>query len=256
MKDIKSQTQWMAKEDTIIKYLEICRQAVKDEEVFKTFKSHPDYTTVLEHCSKKIGQSYLDVITKKYPFFFSSNCKHFENDQYGLPQTELYNVHGGFVRCSPSTLQYVGVLCNLIDLCRDLDNFKILEIGGGYGGQCKVITDAFQVTNYHIIDLFEPSMLQAKYLDKLNVKNVMTYVDPEFASRQDYDLIISNYALSEILEPLQTQYVEELCLKAKYGYLTCNTKFEAQVLIKDKFPTFTISPDIEGESKENYIITW
>jgi hypothetical protein len=38
-----------------------------------------------------------------------------------------------------------------------------------------------------------------------------------------YDLVISNYAFSELPSELQTRYIEKIILKAKRGYLTINS---------------------------------
>ena len=59
-----------------------------------------------------------------------------ENDRLGSPLTCDYDACGRF---SPTTLRYAKVYSDLMRLFRDLDGQRIIEIGGGYGGQCFVI---------------------------------------------------------------------------------------------------------------------
>ncbi len=40
---------------------------------------------------------------------------------------------------------------------------------------------------------------------------------------RDYDLVISNYAFSELPKKLQLAYIEKVLAKAKRGYLTMNS---------------------------------
>ena len=40
-------------------YVDVCRLAVEDEEVFRNFKCNEEYRAVLEHCSYSQGLEYL-----------------------------------------------------------------------------------------------------------------------------------------------------------------------------------------------------
>ena len=115
------------------------------------------------------------------------------------------------------------VLSDLKQLCGSLDNFNIIEIGVGYGGQCKIISDFFNIQNYYLVDLDESLNLAEKYLNKLNVKNVKV-VRPSEIARLDkkFDLIISNYAFTEISRSIQEFYLNNILLKSTHGYITCN----------------------------------
>ena len=97
----------------------------------------------------------------------------------------------------------------------------IVEIGGGYGGQCLIISKVFNFNSYTIIDLKEPSALQRRYLDYHKVPNVRC-ITPEVLEFNNIDLCISNYAFSEIARPFQDMYIEKVIMPAKKGYLTCN----------------------------------
>lgn len=250
---LRDQTHWMVREEVIKDYLKVCSDAVKDNEVFDTFKSLSAYKKILEHCSFKVANEYYRRVLKNNPYLLDIS-KIFDNDKIGNPDRFLYRDNKPF--CSFSTMQYIGVLSNLIDQFGSLDGFNIVEIGGGYGGQCKVIDSVFNFNTYRIIDLLEPSMLQAKYLAANEVSNWLVNSDADQANSQPISLVISNYALSEVLEPQQTEYVEKILLNSKRGYITCNREIKAIDKIASKFDTFMISTDINSESKENFIITW
>lgn len=240
------------KRDLILqKYLKVCVEASENEEYFSTFKSNVDYKEVLEHLSYELGLEHLNLISKNNPNLLEVG-NFFDNDLYGSPETYFY----GNKRISPTTLQYISVLSNLIDLYASLDSFQIVEIGAGYGGQCKIINDYFS-TKYTLIDFEECSSLQKKYLSNFSFANDFEFFNPENFPTKTWNLVISNYALSEVSEEDQLDYVEKICLNSDHGYITANQPLNGIELIKEKFSeTFKISKDISGERNTNYLITW
>lgn len=137
---------------------------------------------------------------------------------------------------------YKAHLKNIVKHIGPLDGLRICEIGGGYGGQAKAIFDAYSPLLYHIIDLPEVCELQKRYLIGLPVE---CFTEP---TGQDYDLVISNYALSEIVG--NNPYIDSIVTKCKHGYIACNTDF-----VKLDFKHSRI-PDIKGERETNYILVW
>lgn len=238
--------QWNPPADRIRAYLKVCKEASESEEVFNRFKSHPDYNYVLEHTSQRLGEEYL-----KQGIFFNIKC--LENDDYGMPTKHKI----GPYFCSPTTMQYMSIACRIVreKLHNILEN-RIVEIGGGYGGQCKILNDLINVAQYDIVDLPEVNLLQKKYLYNFPIIYAI-YNSDNYPKDKEWDLVIANYSLSEVEEPLQTEYVKNICLKSKHGYITSNGKIHSMDLIKEKFSdTFKISKDIEGEVESNFILTW
>jgi hypothetical protein len=227
-------TNWMVKGDTLRDYLEACKTAD-----IKNFKRDPRLTKIFEHASIEQGAAYLSLILKQTPELFKHN---FTNDLYGNPYLYEYILEGGYF--SPSTLQYIGVLSNLVTKFGSLDGIRIVEIGGGYGGQCRTIMDVFKPACYHIIDLSEVCELQNKYLaNTISCSSgFMGYGNTQ------YDLCISNYALSEI--PNNKEYIDKILRKSTHGYITCNTD-----MVKLDWP-HEKQPDIITERETNYILTW
>ncbi len=95
-----------------------------------------------------------------------------------------------------------------------LNNIDVVEIGGGYGGLCLFLhklSDLFniKIKSYTIFDLFEPMLLQKKYLELHNIEiNVINLFDNFTLNNNSF--LISNYAFSEISTDLQKIYTQKV----------------------------------------------
>lgn len=218
---------WLVKGEILDNYLTACKEAD-----FNTFKNDWRLRPIFEHTKKYIACSYIDLVRKNNSHLLSVK---WTNDTIGDPT--LQDINGWYG--SNATAQYVGVLSNLIDLYKSLDGLDILEIGGGYGGQALCILDIFSPKSYTILDLPEVNELQYKVLgDQVTLTSTIP--------KKKYDLVISNYALSEI--PDQEPY-QKLLKRCKHGYITCNTEFV-------NLDWAHRSPDVDGERPTNFILTW
>ena len=201
-------------------YPQICKAAAEDNVIFQNFKRHPFYQPILEHLSFDQGKDYLSIIETKYPFSSNEIKKCKENDSLGNPFTYFYNEKYDF--SSPGTLRYMKVAGELLYLFGDLSNKKIAEIGIGYGGQCKILSVLTQFDSYTLIDLPEVCLLAKKYLKALEVKNIHFIPSTQLFQEENYDLVISNYAFSEISQDEQISYINKIINKSKNGYMICN----------------------------------
>ena len=81
----------------------------------------------------------------------------------------------------------------------------------------------------------------------------------EILKEDYYDLVISNYAFSELFKDLQKEYMS-LFENIKMGYLTCNqisyNCFSKEEMIKNIPFDVNICSDISTENQDNYILTW
>ncbi len=205
-----------------IPYIEVyrmfCKRASEDDETFKTFKLHPTYGIMLEHLTPEQGLQYLDVIKERNPHLLNHIDKFKENDRLGTPRVTEYR-GAGFV--SPTTLRYVKVLSDLIEIFDTLDNEEIIELGAGYGGQCKIISCIFSVKSYVMIDLPEVVGLINRYITATKVPNAKAITLEEVPDSK-WGLFISNYAFTELPKELQRIYIDKVLNKCEHGYITCN----------------------------------
>lgn len=221
---------WMVKGRILSDYLEACKTADISD-----FKRDPRLTTIFEHASALQGYQYLRHIKSINPELLERT---WTNDLKGNPV--MYDFGGG-IYSSASTLQYIAVLVNLIELCGTLDGVRIVEVGGGYGGQCRTVQDVFKPMLYHIIDLPMVCNLQLKYL-----ADAPAHISTPNVIDQEYDLFVSNYSLSEIKD--NAVYIE-LASRCKHGYITCNTDFVTLPWAHTRTKDITDEPN-------NYILKW
>jgi putative sugar O-methyltransferase len=199
-------------------FLAVCRLAARCDSVFRVFKRNRHYRAVLEHVSEEQGREYLKVIEEEDEELPKYVSKFQENDLQGSPITFDYDIG----RFSPTTLRYVKVLADLRNIFGDLSGLDICEIGAGYGGQCKIVSDVFSVASYTIIDLETVIPLIRKYLERLGVRNVVYLTQDKITEGIEFDLVVSNYAFSECIRRVQDHYLDKILKKAQRGYLTCN----------------------------------
>jgi hypothetical protein len=238
------------------KYLKICRDAVNNEKAFNNFKSNPNYRQILEHVSYEQGLDYIEEITK-YNKNLLKDYPEFCNDKVGNPTIHNYKEIG---MVSPTTLRYIKVLSDLLKLFKKLKNKNIVEIGGGYGGQCKIIYNYTSPKSYTLIDLPEVLLLSEKYLKQYNISNTI-FRNINNISEIKYDLCISNYSFTEIDRRYQDLYTEKIIKNSDCGYITCNflSQFSNRMNlneIKALRSDFEILPEVPLTAPDNLIYTW
>lgn len=239
-------------------YPSVCLQASNDYRVFNNFRRNTIYNKILEHVSEEQGREYLDLILKDADIFNQID-KFKENDKYGNPRMYEYPSIG-FI--SPTTLRYIKVITDLKYYFKTLDNLSISEIGVGYGGQCRIINAYFKPTTYCLVDLKPALMLAQRFLDNYIIHSTLTYKTMNELERMDYDLVISNYAFSELPRSLQDVYLDKIILHAKKGYITYNdvTPPEFNSYKKDELirsiPNAKIVAEKPLTHSKNCIIIW
>jgi putative sugar O-methyltransferase len=142
------------------------------------------------------------------------------NDEIGNPTKYFYN---GFKKpISSATCRYIKILAELITLFGSLKDLDIVEIGGGYGGQCKIIYDYDKPKSYTIIDLPEACALIDKCLGHFGINDVGIKSTNSGFNDEKYSLCISNYAFSEFDRKDQDFYAEKVINHSEKGYMLCN----------------------------------
>jgi len=143
---------------------------------------------------------------------------------------------------------------------------RIAEIGVGYGGQLLVLDRIFAFKQYTFFDLPPVLELAEKYLESfiLNGAYYPTTIN-QHSGDMEFDLVISNYAFSELPSNLQLCYIEKVLSKSKRGYITMNSGLENSNLHGDHLtlsalegilPPFQILEERPLTATSNYIIVW
>lgn len=199
-------------------YPALCLQASRDERVFAGFRSNPVYNAILEHVTEEQGRQYLEIVAADGKLL-AAMSRFRSNDDFGGPRTFEYP---GIGRISPSTLRYVKVLADLRARFGSLDRFHVCEIGVGYGGQCRIINAWFAPARYYLVDIAPALALARRFLERYPVPAVLEYRTMDELPSRNFDLVISNYAFTELPRPLQDAYLEKVILRSARGYITYN----------------------------------
>lgn len=268
------------------RYTKICQRAAQEYELFHTFKSHRDYNWVLENIGEEQGALELQRILEISPSLIKNlfwKNKPFLNDSLGKPnrysyhigtsnEVELFRLTGlrsdeRSILVSPTTLRYIRVYSDLIkyfDIEFTNNPCKIVEIGGGYGGQRQVIHDHLN-SNYLIIDLPEVIALQSRYLAYFGCPtDFISAHEVKNLEMGEFDLCISNYAFSECYREIQDIYLKKVILKSKMGYMTLNNireegkryDFYSYQELLDKIPGSKLIDEVPSSHPNNKVLIW
>lgn len=202
-------------------YIAICNECVYNEELFNCFRMSSGYNAIIDGYPDWLGQLYIDYITNIKPYSeISEDVNNWKasNDSIGMPVTYTYTNYGVI---SPSTIIDIYDYLKIEQLIPDFPNVKnIVEIVGGYGGLCSVISKKVPFDSYTIVDRQCSLNIEQKYLGTLNVENVNFTNNTNISS--DIDLVISTFGWNE----LKTNYLNEIFTniisKAKHGYFRIN----------------------------------
>lgn len=246
-------------------YPRFCQEAAENDAFFAQFKNIPVYSGVVENVSYEQGKLYLDEIIKQSPEILDHLERFKLNDSIGNPPKFYYPNIG---EISATTLRYIKIASDLKTLFGSLDDCTIVEIGGGYGGQCKILADLFHFKQYTIIDLPGPLALTKRFLKEQKVPNVHFLSCDSVIPDSTFDLVISNYAFSECTTEMQQKYIDVFA-RSNTGYLICNNfpaneplsylfSNKAEILAKlrsHQIPWLELQ-ESPKTSLNNYLIVW
>ena len=207
----------------VASYLLVCKYASKDERIFSNFKQEPAYRQILEHVSYETGLRYIENFKYSMEDILSKIDDFKENDKYGNPDLYEYDQLG---KISPTTIRYIKNTYDIFSYFKGTDIKNIVEIGGGYGGLCKIMNSVFDFDNYLIFDLPEVNELTKKYISifpEIKDKDkVQVFSLDQLEEIDGIDLLISNYAFSELSKDLQIEYYEKIINKSDNFYMMFN----------------------------------
>jgi putative sugar O-methyltransferase len=234
-------------------------QAHTDTHIFNKFRRSHVLIEALDHVSLEDAKKYLIEIEKMSNFRPEFKEALRQLDSLGKPIKFWMRPHGLY---SSTSIRYLKVYLDLNLLFGNLDSFRIVEIGVGFGGQAQIISSLSNPSTYTLLDLPPVLELSKKILDINSIGTKFDYLDGRNPVEIDSDLVISNYAFSELNKVTQNLYLERVLLNAKRGYVTWNNLSEKQLggislaeLIRE-IPNSQILPEVPLTHPGNCIVWW
>jgi len=182
----------------------------------------------------------------------------------GSPRVYYYPQLGWI---SPTVIRYLYVNQRILDLFSSKGVQKVGEIGIGFGGQFAITSKSMRLTEYSMYDLPVVLSLSERTLGNANLLNgsfKQQSIDPVIPN--SFDLVISNYAFSELPAEVQRDYISKIFKNTPCGYLTMNSgrsdvtgrSFGKVSLaeIKAAIPSCEILEEDPITGPDNYIIVW
>ena len=237
---------------------------LKSKKRLSDFRRKYDYREILEHVTYTQGKSYLEQIQEYSPQNYIELIeKNKANDLFGNPYEYQYP---GVGRVSPTTLRYISTAIDIFEIIRLNKESVVAEIGVGYGGQAAILERMYGIRNYSAFDL--PSVIQLSnvYLNSVNSKLKFTSSGLSSDKNTTWDVVISNYAFSELHRDLQLSYIEHVIAKSKSGYMIMNSgrsnitgRSEGKLSlneIRNYIPNLQVKEEVPLTGPDNYIIYW
>ena len=180
-------------------------------------------------------------------------------DKVGEPRKFRFRPYGTF---SPTVLRYLKVHTDLQKNFGSLKNLSIAEIGIGFGGQASLTSLLSKPLSYTLYDIPPVLALAQKFIEEIGALGNFTFINGRNPEPLGPDLLISNYAFSELNREVQDLYLQNVLLKSPRGYITWNNLSEKTLggyslaeLIR-LIPNSQIHPEKPITSECNAIIIW
>ena len=244
-------------------YVQALDSFLRDESKLESFRRPYDYREILEHVDFSLGMKYLECIKKARPDNWQEIVRiNLANDVFGKPFTYEYKEIG---RVSPTTLRYIATALDIGDEFSLTGDEFVAEVGVGYGGQASVINRIFGNKKYCAFDLPQVLDLSSRYIFETNP--LFRFEIGDLANQTGkFDLLISNYAFSELAIDLQREYLKKVLLRARNGYMIMNSgrgnatgrtlnKMDLKLLL-EVLPNARIKDEIPKTGADNYVLLW
>ncbi|HSW76799.1 MAG TPA: hypothetical protein VLG50_07125 [Candidatus Saccharimonadales bacterium] len=246
-------------------------QCITNQDEFCKFKTSSHITGITEHpCLDQYKDGFVGQIV------FYADQLHLDvddvltscmiNDQYGSPFLSSIVYQNKTYQISPNTLRYIYNGLHMLLLFKNNKNNKssisIVELGGGYGGQCLILYVltkmlSITITSYMVIDFYPVCQFITHYLCYFNIHiETNAYLDNHIHDLTNhYDLFISNYCLGELPFPIQKYYIDKIFNHIDSYYIQYNNFWQGGDVHPDllaKNPT--LLPEIPLTGTDNKLI--
>tara|TARA_B100000989_G_scaffold135667_1_gene100828 strand:- start:21714 stop:22622 length:909 start_codon:yes stop_codon:yes gene_type:complete len=243
-------------------YVSEIENFLEKPKMFYNFKRNSFYRDVVETVKQKEGYEYLKILESRNDGFLKEGLETvLISDIIGNPLKYFYKGYANPL--SPTTLRYLKVASDLNILFGNKFH-NVAEIGAGYGGQTLINDQILEIYCSKLFDLPNVNQLIEKYLNYFLLKGSYKTTTLNNEPPSNYDLVISNYAFSELPKDLQIVYVDKVLKKSKRGYLTMNSgmgglfsdgKLSA-IELKSQIPKIKFLEEYPLTYKYNYVAVW
>ena len=221
---------WVGAEDTVLqKYAHACLKASEDDTLFSRFKQDEGYRPILEGGPRLFFDTYLEDIKEhnNADTFFSNLEKFRINDSVGEPDLFEEDSIGKF---SGTTIKFSHNAIDILEFIKDhsnINNIKnIVEIGGGYGGLCLILSGFIDFDTYTHVDIPEACKLVERYVAEFpqlkgKVKTIPCN-EVTLDTFKNLDLVIGINSINECTRETQLGYFDNIVSKSKLTYIIRN----------------------------------
>jgi putative sugar O-methyltransferase len=206
-----------------------CARQAADDRRFARFRRAFRHRLIVEATPPAEARQHLARVLRQTPHYQALFDKFLTLDRLGAPRMTEFAKDVWF---APNTVRYMRYLSDCETRFGNLDGATIVEIGIGFGGQCKIFFDRFAIGKYILIDLPGPIALARRVLTQLlgpeTVAQRLLFLEagnagaPAGLPEGRFDLAISTLAFSECHRSIQQGYLNTVLSRARCGYIHRN----------------------------------
>ncbi len=206
-----------------------CARNAADDGRFARFRRMFRHRLIVEATPPAEARAHLARVLRQTPHYRALFDRFVTLDRLGAPIMTEFAPDTWF---APNTVRYMRYLSDCETRFGNLDGATIVEIGIGFGGQCKIFFDRFRVGKYILIDLPGPIALARRVLTQAlgpeAVAERLLFLEAGHAGAPAglpdgrFDLAISTLAFSECHRSIQQGYIETVLSRARCGYIHHN----------------------------------
>lgn len=260
-------------------YVGAVELALSKEAEFQHFKQAEEYRHVLEHVTRNEGHGYIENIERwlrahKMSASILPVAELERLDALGDPTRYDFQIGGDGVHLtvSPTTLRYLWYAMDYTEHARKVMptmpvRLTVAEVGAGYAGQylvwqaliaAGVLGQDVRLGRYTIFDLEPVQRLQMKYVQRARggLDGILGWANVSTWSPHYVDLLVSNYALSELAPRVQRLYWTRLAPWVSHGYLARNAPLVDCPATREALTRAVVREEYPQTGQRNEIVAW
>ncbi len=228
-------------------YFKFCKQQILDN-----FRRSSAFCNVIN--SRINSPAIVEKMITEYRYTLKHLDELRKHDSIGSPEMFMHNKIGLF---SPLTLKHVNTYCEIRQEFGDMDDKDIIEIGASYGGLCYISSVLAKFKSYTLVDVPEVLEFAKKFLTQHKVQNIIFLEMKDIDPKHRYDLMISDFTISELDSKTISYYLNTI--KAKQAYFAMNmyesnNKKTFKKGLKMRYSRITEKPEFPKSEWPNYLL--